>query len=418
MFILDLFLLFIYKLLLDISYYNFILPIYGAEVIFNYGELLFNKLLLSYLILILVWVIVYPVFSGRNPISRVVFTIYFCLVFVPFLTLVAQEDRNINHAFYIAFSLLLIAFILRLLPRIKIPKPDSRFRVLLLVFLLLLLAYTLFGLVATGGFGRLNFDFSNVYETRDHLKANAFPLSGYVLSWSGHVANIALLCLGILRKNKAIVISSVLIQVLLFGLANFKSFIVLPFTVVALIYLLKNHRLLTAFLIGSIGSVLLFLLWGGIGSLMGYGLVSRVFMIPAALHSLYFDFYSVNPPSFLSGTKWESLFGGGYEYNNVLTIALEYWGREFSPNVGWFADAYSNFGWGGAVVIAVLLGLFLKICDSIAINITKVGIAESLFIGVSMALINSSFMTSLLTHGALLAVLMLWWLSGYNEKVV
>src|SRR5699024_3158582 len=132
-----------------------------------------------------------------------------------------------------------------------------------------------------------------------------------------------------------------------------------------------------------------------------------LFFVPAQLHFIYFEYFSVNEKFYLSHSIFEGLVSSSYQYNPVKTIAMEVFGEDFSPNVGVIGDAYTNFGVFGMILIPVILGLYLWVLDSITYNM-NLAYSVSLVVIPAMSLVNSSLFTSLLTHGLLFSVFILW----------
>jgi len=46
-----------------------------------------------------------------------------------------------------------------------------------------------------------------------------------------------------------------------------------------------------------------------------------------------------------------------YAYNDGVTIiiGMEYWGKKFGPNVGFFGNAFYNFGYLGILTFSLVL---------------------------------------------------------------
>jgi hypothetical protein len=93
-------------------------------------------------------------------------------------------------------------------------------------------------------------------------------------------------------------------------------------------------------------------------------------------------------------------------------VAQENWGKAFSPNVGWVGDAYANFGIFGVVFSGVMLGAILKFGDRITDESVQPGLAEGLIVGPTLALCSSGLGPVLLTHGLVIALIMLWMLKS------
>jgi len=96
-------------------------------------------------------------------------------------------------------------------------------------------------------------------------------------------------------------------------------------------------------------------------------------------------------------------------------ISWTYWGRDFGPNVGYLGDAFANFGFMGMFLFSMILGVFLRIVDSISRHLPANLIAAIIAVP-AMALANSALFTSLLTHGFILSLIMIWLLQKVEER--
>jgi hypothetical protein len=133
--------------------------------------------------------------------------------------------------------------------------------------------------------------------------------------------------------------------------------------------------------------------------------------MPAALHSIYFKYFSVHPFALLGDTIG-GFFGSSYQKPIVLIIAEHFWGTIFDPNVGWIADAYANFGAIGIIVYGLVLGVLLRVADGLVGSHIAPGVVEGLMVGPVFALCSSALPTVMVTHGFLIILLVLWFLKG------
>jgi hypothetical protein len=95
-------------------------------------------------------------------------------------------------------------------------------------------------------------------------------------------------------------------------------------------------------------------------------------------------------------------------------IAWAYWGRDFSPNVGYLGDAYAHFGFMGMFLFSMVLGFVLHTLDSVGRRLPPHLVAAVAAMP-SMALVNSALVTSLFTHGLILTVVVVWLLRAVME---
>lgn len=406
-------LLVIYKAVLDAALWWAILPVYGGEVFLDYGGLNIIRVCVGYLMLIPLWLALRLVGSAdSNRVSRLVLMVQVLFIAVPTLSLFSQSERPVQDIGLIMLGFVLVAVFLCVMPRIRVPVPGRLFFSFLVILAVLLFVYVFGGLVVGGGLSRLNFNFYNVYEVRESYNESRLPLFGYFVSWVAYVINMGFLIFFFVKRKYVGIFAVLLAQVLIFGMTNFKTFLFLPFVILSVLWIVGRFNFERIVLFGASAVVVVLTVIGFSGEAMGFGIARRLFFVPSALHTLYFDYFSMNPLALMSGSGIGRLLNAPYEQSAVFVIADEFWGREFSPNVGWLGAAYANFGVLGVVLFSLLLAVYLKVADSIAGRLPVLGIAEALFIGPAITLCSSAFNTFLLTHGGILVLIALWVLAG------
>lgn len=420
---LEFLLLYGFKVMLDVIFVHYALPTYFYEPYYNlYGEFQLERLILGYVLLPFIWFWVRPVL--RNPrfaVSRMLITFQLLFIVIPSFTIYSQADRPGVHLLWVLMGFTALVLTVRGIPSFSIPMLPREIALGLSTLGLAIVAYVYTGLVLGGGLGRVNLNLLEVYRFREAFVNNSFPLSNYFVPWVGYVLNIALLTYALFRRKTFAVGLILILQGLLFAMTNFKAFLFLPFLVLVFLWILPRQAFPRLALLGGVG--LMSLLWtlAELGQPLGLGIADRAFYLPAAMQSLYFDYFSAHPLAYMSGSPWIGFLRleTPYATTSVSLIAQEYWGRDFSPNVGWIGSAYADFGELGIMGFAVILGLFLRLADALAAQIRLRGVPEALFIGPALALTNASLTTSLLTHGGLIALLTLWVLSrelGFSNR--
>lgn len=403
----------VYKAILDSILWWAILPVYGGEVFLDYGSLDAGRMCVGYLLLIPLWLALRLVGGVEsNRVSRLVLMVQALLIVVPAFSLYSQSERPIQDIALIVLGFVLVVLFLCVLPRIRIPLPGKMLNFLLIIVAVFLLLYVLGGLAVAGGLSRLNFNLYSVYETRDLYVQSRLPMFGYFLSWVVYVVNMGFLVFFSVKRKYVGLIAVLIAQVLIFGMTNFKTILFLPFVVLGVLWAARRFNFERIVLFGAGAIALSLTVIGFSGELMGFGIARRLFFVPSALHTLYFDYFSMNPLALMSGSGIGELLDAPYDQSPVYIIANEYWGKEFAPNVGWLGAAFANFGVLGVLFFSFLLAVYLKAADSIAGYLPFPGIAEALFIAPAFTLCSSAFNTFLLTHGGILVLVTLWVLAG------
>jgi hypothetical protein len=293
---------------------------------------------------------------------------------------------------------------------IRIPELNKEFIVIFAIVSVSISIYVYINLVLSGGLARFSLDLNEVYEVReDYLGAGRFWLSPYLVPWQANVLNMAFLTFGLYEKKRTWVGIAVLAQVVLFALTNFKSFLFGPILVYFVVRFVSNKNLFIYLSIGASAAVIFFygyyLAFGDV--LLPAIFIRRLFVVPSIIHSYYFDFFAQHPKVMLSNSVLSWLIDYPYHLSVTRVISWEYFNSDSGPNVGFIGDAYAHFGLVGVVVFSIALALVLKFIDSLSRDVPVPVTAGVIALPV-MALVNSALLTTLLTHGLLLSVMLLW----------
>lgn len=407
------------KWLLDLVFWLYVEPIFGADpYLAEYGGFDFGKWLIASALAPLLWAFARCLKTTSARISSFYIQIQFFIIVLPYLVLFGMQDRPYYHIIILCGAFSLLVFLIALTPRIIVPSPPKIVAYALAAVGVACCAYVYLGLMATGGLARLNFNLYSVYETRGEYEHAMLPGFGYFVSWVAYVINMALLVYFLIKRRWVLVGGVLAAQLLLFGMTNFKSFLFAPIIALGLGIARQRFSLERLLLVGSITVTVAGVLIYNAGELMGVSILRRALFVPAALHGLYFDYFSEAPISMLSGTRFASLFGATYDETTVSMIARLFWGQDMSPNVGWVGDAFAQFRWSGVVVYTFVLAALLKVADCVVAELDPNHKAiEGLLVGSAFALCSSSLTAVFLTHGFFVLLVTLWVLSHFLRAV-
>jgi len=200
-----------------------------------------------------------------------------------------------------------------------------------------------------------------------------------------------------------------------------KSFLFAPALVLFLVYGVQEKRFLELLLKGFITGITFSFVFHALGgSIMPPSVfIRRLFFVPAQNYFNYYDFFSHHQLMYLSQSVLNPFLANPYGMRITNMIGSLYYGQPaMSVNTGYLADAYMNFGALGVVIFSVFLGMLLVILDSLSKR-TNVAIAVAIVAMPLVTLVNSGFFTTLLTHGFLLGMLVLWLYSrGPSQSVM
>jgi hypothetical protein len=96
-------------------------------------------------------------------------------------------------------------------------------------------------------------------------------------------------------------------------------------------------------------------------------------------------------------------------------IAGTYFGRsEMYSNANIWADAYANMGVLGMLVITILFWIIINVIDNLSLHRNRY-LIYALIAMPSLSLTNSALLTTMLTHGLLLAMCIILLLPKINS---
>ena len=407
-------LLLCYKVLLDVSYAVFVHRLY-EYMGFKLG-VSFIKVLESYIMVMGI----YSIMPKRTvKISDVVVIMLFVLVVVPSVSYYAMADEIRPFAYSIAFGFVLTMGTIRLLPLVRL-KAISRSRLVLIGILVLHSAIVFFFLLKNNripNLGVLLFD--DIYNIRAEVNYGPFFM-GYFVKWQGNVINCLLLAYAWYKRSTLLTMVSIAMIAGIFLYTGHKSFVVLPFPAVFLVYAAKR---------GQITSIVLGCLSFGIFlSLMSYQyrisnipaslLIRRGLFVPAQITFAYQDYFAKNPHVFLAHSKVS--FGlienpyGEKGLNVANMMGQIYAGNEDTAmNTGYYGDAYMNFGYAGVFIFSALLGIVLKVADWISRR-RSFTLSLAAMIVPMIKLSNGSLFSVTLTGGILFSFVVVFLLGDWD----
>jgi len=399
----------LFRGMLDFLYVNYVTHFYAGD--FPLGNTSIFRLLESYVIALILCIWIANSLYRRWRPSGIVIILYFVIVMLPLSSQYGLADAPPPLMYAATGSIALLTTITELHPKLKLPKPSRELVYMATIGLFGISVYVYGWLVFTGGLRRLNWNLLRVYEVRAEYVQSLGPFMGYFVPWQAYVINIYVL-LHALRRRMYWLLSLVAVaQLFLFGMTGHKSFLLAPVLAIG-VHLLWQKRNFFSWIV--MGAFLLTLVSYGCFLVTGVEFVPslfvrRLFFVPARLHVLYYDFFSQpkHPFYMLSDSIFRGFLENPYGMPMPHVIALTYWGREFWPDVGYLGDAYGNFGLLGMLLFSIILGIVLRIVDSVGSHLPPNFVAAAIVMP-AIALTESALFGSILTHGWILAILMLW----------
>ena len=400
------FLIFFYKIILGFSYYFVISPVWRyAGFDLNFSILKFIE---SFFLLLVVFVLI-P--KSKEKLSNIMVWLLVLLSYVPMLTLFAFMDQPRLYMYAVTGFWVLVFLLLRT-PAISFaPLKSSQSKIINysvfigLAGIVFFLIYRYLGIF-------FSFDLTEVYAIRREYVMAEIPFAGYLFNWLAYIVNPIFFAFFLVKRKWIWIGAIVFLQILLFSVTGLKAFLFALPLILGLMWLIKRKNPIV-WMVASLSIVILM-------GIFSYWLIDdvwvsslftrRTLFVPAQLSFFYYDFFSENDPTFLSQHRlFRSFLDYPYELNPPNLIAKTYFNRpEQSSNTGIYGDAYMNFGFIGLILWAFLLTIILKVIDAFSKNKEKKITVAAIAMPASMFLINSALLTSLLTHGLLLSLFILY----------
>lgn len=405
-----------FKAVLELSYIFFVNKNYSYSGF--YIDYAIDKFILAFIMTFITIFIIVRYISNNSKASQIIIYIILIFLYMPIMSLYWMQNKSTIFVIGITISFLIMIIISLIYPRIRIvtfKKNESKY---FLIFIVTIMTFLVYGLLITnGGLSRINLNLLNVYETRAAYGGSSNIILAYCLPWQAHVVNLILLSLALYNKKYFYSFIVIGMQIFLFSMTNFKSHLFAPLVILAFYYFQntkwKNYFLLIMSL-GSTTLISLSLILFKISEnfiLIPSMFIRRLFFVPAQLHFQYFEFFEDKSKYFLSHSIFEGIIQTQYDVTPVMYMAKEYFNKDFAPNVGFFGDAYVNFGLVGIIMFGILLGIIMLLVDSLSTKI-PLFLTMSILVIPVMSLVNSAFLTTLLTHGILFCMLILWIVNG------
>ena len=402
----------LFRFLLDLSYGTIVSEIY-SYLGYEYSPRGLAGISVSYLFTVVLAALFSP---DLGSVSRIVVFYLFLFTYVPVSTLFAQNDALGSGPYF-----LLTACFLLLILGIRVRFPEHRnslvFRFRMgydLKFSLAAAGITLAVLLAKYGVPTQLPSLSEVYEVRGSYKDTFSRLVGYAVGWQGNVFNGFLLMAGILRRSMLLVTGALLFQLYLYSITGFKSlffsFIFILWLVIGLWFF---GRYLAYYLAGtvclSLVAIIISTKYVEEWVLLPGIFLNRLYFVPALLFYYYYDFFSHHYIDWFAQNLPVSLFANSnYKIPIPYMIGDYYFGRaEMSANANLFANGYANLGIAGCLLVTLILIAVLHGIDLLSSGKNRY-LVLSVVAMPMFFLTNSSLQTTFLTHGFLMAIMIIF----------
>lgn len=258
--------------------------------------------------------------------------------------------------------------------------------------------------------------FSDVYGVRAAFIEQASGATNYLLSWQTNVINPLFIVYGIRYRCWLPLMAGVLGDLVIYTTTGYKSILFSVLAIVAFLLALRQKgpavkppatgmrigfafAALVAFA-GTIDTLRHTFIWTSL-------FVRRLSLVAGVNTGYYFRYFGIEPKTHLAYGLVGKILGTTGAVPPPKQIALAIFHSAIGdPNANLWADAYANFGYVGVILSTLILAGFLWLYDRLARNVDR-RVATVLLVAPALSLANSALLTCFLTHGMLLALLVI-----------
>lgn len=397
-------LLFIYKIILEFSYINYVHPTHGYEgFILNFNII---KMFESYMATLII--ILFLPLSEKKPSSLAIKILYIIMI-TPILSIyyLKSESRIYFYGVVFAFLITIISIKFRI---IKLSNYKMKLDKWINFGLLFNTIAVYGGMIYFNGLPNLKLlDLMQVYIIRATINYG-FNFMKYLVAWQGVIINPYLIIYNLEKSNIKLSIFFTILQITLYLITGNRAFFLYPVVIIALFYFTKKrsiiNMLIKSTIIGLIISLIAFhyKITRWLASLFIY----RALFLPAQISFQYYDYFSKNGFVKLSHSVFKRFFRTPVYDNNPVLIIGEVFYKNNHPNTGYLGDAYMNFGIPGMLIFSVLLGIILKLLDDLSNNGHKRTISKAFVFILMVSLSNMGLLTVLMNGGMGLYLLIMF----------
>jgi hypothetical protein len=355
--------------------------------------------------------------SWERP-STLIYWMLFALVVAPIHVVPAfmldRSPATWGMVFSISSAFFLLGFVYSIRPQ-AIPRPalPKNFYWFFVVGIWLALIAVV---ISQYGFHFQLVSLADIYEVRSEFRdteAEMTRVMKYALPWLGFVVAPLGMAYGFLKKNWFFVAGGILTELFLVGVSGFKSLlfssllVALLVVMVMMVELRKFGKLMPPLLACSAVGVFA-VDWLTNGYLLSSIFIRRLMLTAGVNTNYYFEFFWDRPKAQLGHGLLAGVVDYPYPTVPAKLIGILFYGSDkTNANANLWADAFSNFGIWGVLGFTVLLALLLLVIDATAVNLPR-ALAMIVLAMPALSLSNSALLTTLLTHGVLLAVVLLY----------
>lgn len=345
-------------------------------------------------------------------------------VLIPQYADILSREESLILAFHVAACFSLVLLLAHrgpnnLLPRLVIPPS------LVWTGLALATAASYTYLLYTTGLALRFVSLTSVRELRFDYRdqvASTGPALGYVVRIQGNVLNPAIIALALSARRYWILALAAIGQLLIFSVTGYKLTILSVPAILAVAVMLRAGRRTSgaAILAGVLASTGLALLVDKLQGGLVYTeiFVDRLLLTPGVLTAAHVLVFQDIPKAHWGHSFMAPFVDYAYPVTPSYLVGAEFTGSEATTaNANFFADGYANLGYAGMYLEAVVLVAILWFINSCSLHL-RLSTASLILLIPTLALVNSSVFTSILSNGFLAAFVVMLCLPASDDSPI
>jgi hypothetical protein len=237
---------------------------------------------------------------------------------------------------------------------------------------------------------------------------------GYLTNWVIKVFSICAIILSLYKKKYNFFLFLIFLQFIFFGITTHKSTFFYAVMAVGVYFLsMRNDAniiLLKYSIIAVTGSFVLAVVFDNI--IVGSFILRRAVFVPAYLHYVYLDFFSDNQFIYWSNNALSTFIDYPYHESSAKVIGAYLGKPDMAANNGFIASGYMHAGIFGIAFYTLTLFTIMFLLDYFRKNLPVNVIAAFSVAPITSVMTSSDLITSLLTHGLLMMLFIVYLLSS------
>lgn len=257
-------------------------------------------------------------------------------------------------------------------------------------------------------------NFREIYDLREQNSQIGGGFLNYLNAWSATFTFPFVFCYGLLKRNKKFIIIGILLFVFLYSIFGLKTHLLAPLILILFFIFFKwqdnsGINLIPPFTLGisTLSIILLFNLDNPTVYLLAAVFLMRTLTISGCLFAGYYvPYFHNHPNTYFTHVNIIDYFTGANPYHGQEIGKVVSEGGMNANAIFWAMDGVTAMGVAGVAIISLIFLIFLIFLNAFVTSHNKAFVCTMMILP-TIALLNVSFFTFILSEGVLLLILTL-----------